>query len=188
MLISSPSTADASKIRRFDTYETTSGFASFAPLSDLTDPAQGFLLDGALVMRAHIEVHSIGEDRLHLEFRESPAQELDQFIPVDIEAEIDNTILPCRSALLAQSSDVLCGMFASTDKDTWGKGVTAAFEGFPIEDVQAFLAVAHGATVEETQALLGLDETKYYRRVMDGLVPLAAKLNAPQILKVCACV
>jgi hypothetical protein len=79
-------------------------------------------------------------------------------------------------------------MFASTDKDTWSKGVTAAFEGFPIEDVQAFLAVVHGATVEETQALLGLDETKYYRRVMDGLVPLAAKLNAPQILKVCACV
>ena len=150
------------------------------------DPDRGFLLDGALVMRAHFEVCIVKEDRRHLEFRETPDQALDRLIPVDIKVEVDAKILPCRSASLALSSNVLCDMFASTDEDTWSKGVDAAFEGFPIiEDVQAFLALAHGATVEETRVLLGLDENKYYRRVMDGVVPLAAKLDAPQILKVC---
>jgi hypothetical protein len=124
------------------------------------------------------------EDRRHLTFQEKPDQDLDSMVPIDIRVEIGEKILPCRSTLLALSSEVLRGMFASTKKETWSKGVTAAFQGLPTTEAQAFLAIVHGATVEEARALVGVDEANYDKRVMDGIVALATKLNAPRIVKV----
>jgi hypothetical protein len=147
---------------------------------------QARLLRPATLAHARMPEGAMEEDRRHLEFQDD--QDLDSMVPIDIGVEIGKKILPCRSAALAMSSEVLRGMLASTNKETWGKGVATAFQGFSAEDVQAFLAIVHGATVEETRALVGLDElvleASYYHRVMDGLVPLAKKLNALRILKV----
>jgi hypothetical protein len=69
--------------------------------------------------------------------------DLDSIVPIDIRVEIGERILPCRSTLLAVSSEVLRGMIASTEKETWSEGVAAAFEGHPITEVKAFLAIVH---------------------------------------------
>lgn len=102
----------------------------------------------------------------------------------DLNIKIGSLLLPCHSSALAKESKVLCRMFASTSRDSWEGGVTAAVQGHLLTNVHLFFALCHNTNnIRAVRSKLGLRDAKEWVEVQDLLV-LVHKLDCHRILTV----
>ena len=102
----------------------------------------------------------------------------------DLIIRIGSLAFPCHSSILAKESKVLCRMFASTLKESWEVGVTAAVQGHLQTNVQLLLALCHSTnSIRAVRSKLGLKMVKDWAEIED-LLELVHKLDVPRIFNV----